>query len=172
MENCFTILCWFLPYINMNQPQVHTPMSPPASLPIPPFSVVTEPLFEFPKSDSKFPLAIYLTYGILSLHVALSLHLTLSSPLPVSISLFSMSVGRQVLNHWVTREAPEVTSYGSYYCSDEKNWWTWSKSRVVIPVIPDESWSSSHEGLLCARQLYFYLFIFKIFIHLFGCSGS
>ena len=21
-DNCFTILCWFLPYINMNQPQV------------------------------------------------------------------------------------------------------------------------------------------------------
>ena len=99
-------------------------MSPPASLPIPPFSVVTEPLFEFPKSDSKFPLAIYLTYGIVSLHVALSLHLTLSSPLPVSVTLFSMSIGRQILNHSVTREAPEVTSYGSHYYSDDKNWWT------------------------------------------------
>ena len=22
-DNCFTILCWFLPYISMNQPQVY-----------------------------------------------------------------------------------------------------------------------------------------------------
>ena len=23
-DNCFTVLCWFLPYINMNQPKVYT----------------------------------------------------------------------------------------------------------------------------------------------------
>ena len=35
----------------------------PISHPIPPFWVDTEPLFEFPESHSKFPLAIYFTYG-------------------------------------------------------------------------------------------------------------
>ena len=34
----------------------------------------------------------YFTYGNVSFHVTLSIHLTLSSPLPMSISLFSMSV--------------------------------------------------------------------------------
>ena len=37
-------------------------------------------------------LAVYFTYGNVSLHVTLFIHLTLSSPLPMSISLFSMSV--------------------------------------------------------------------------------
>ena len=41
---------------------------------------------------SKFLLAIYFTYGIVSLHVTLFIHFTLSSTLPMSISLFSMSV--------------------------------------------------------------------------------
>ena len=36
---------------------------PPMSLPIPLLWVVTEPLFEFPESYSKFLLAIYFTYG-------------------------------------------------------------------------------------------------------------
>ena len=64
----------------------------PISLPIPPLSVDTEPLFEFPESYSKVLLAIYFTYDNVSFHVTLSIPLTLSSPLPMSISLFSMSV--------------------------------------------------------------------------------
>ena len=53
---------------------------------------ITEPLFDFPETYSKFPLAVYFTYGNVSFHVTLSIHLTLSFPLPMSISLFSMSV--------------------------------------------------------------------------------
>ena len=37
-------------------------------------------------------LAIYFTYGNVRFHVTLAIHLTPSSPLPMSISLFSMSV--------------------------------------------------------------------------------
>ena len=48
----------------------------------------TEPLFEFPEPYSKFPLGIYFTYGNVSFHVTPSIHLTLSSLLPMSISLF------------------------------------------------------------------------------------
>ena len=62
----------------------------PISLPIPHLSVDTEPLFEFPKTYSKFPLAVYFTHGDVSFHATLSIHLTLSSPLTVSISLFSV----------------------------------------------------------------------------------
>ena len=65
---------------------------PPIFLSISPLQVDTEPLFEFPDTYSKFPLTIYFTYGNVSFHVTLSIHLTLSSPLPMSISLFSMSV--------------------------------------------------------------------------------
>ena len=39
-DNCFTILYWFMPYININQPQVHicslAPEAPPPHLPVPP----------------------------------------------------------------------------------------------------------------------------------------
>ena len=41
----FTILCWFLPYNNANEPQVYTyclPLMPPSPAPIPPFEVITE----------------------------------------------------------------------------------------------------------------------------------
>ena len=66
---------------------------PPVSLPILPFSQPhIEPLFEFPESYIKFPLAVYFTYGNVSFHVSLFIHLMLSSPLSTSISLFSMSV--------------------------------------------------------------------------------
>ena len=54
--------------------------------------VDTEPLFEFPEPYSKFLLAIYFTHGNVSFRVTLSIHLILSSPLPMSIILFSMSV--------------------------------------------------------------------------------
>ena len=39
---------------------------------------VTEPLFKFPGSYSKFPLAIYFAYGIVNFYVTLSIHLPLS----------------------------------------------------------------------------------------------
>ena len=55
---------------------------PPISLPIPPHQIVTEPLFEFPDSPSKFLLAFYFTYGIVNFHVTLSIHLTISFPIP------------------------------------------------------------------------------------------
>ena len=64
----------------------------PSSLPTQPLEVDVEPLFEFPEIYSKFLLAIYFTYGNVSFHVTFSIHLTLSSPLPLSISLSSMSV--------------------------------------------------------------------------------
>ena len=66
--------------------------TPLPSLPILPLSVDTEPLFKFPEPYSKFPLAVYFTYGNISFHVTLFIHLTLSSLLPMPVSLSSMSV--------------------------------------------------------------------------------
>ena len=62
----------------------------PISLPIPPLQVDTEPLFGFPESYREFPLTIYFTHGNISIHVTLSIQLTLSYPLPKSINLFSV----------------------------------------------------------------------------------
>ena len=60
------MLCWFLPYININQSWVYIcplPLEPLSHLPpIPPLQV-TEHGFELPESYSKFPLAICFTYG-------------------------------------------------------------------------------------------------------------
>ena len=65
-DNCFTILQWFLPYINMNQPQVYVcPLSwKPLPSPSPPhpsgLSQITG--FGCPASCIKLALAIYFTY--------------------------------------------------------------------------------------------------------------
>ena len=77
------MLCCFLPYINMSQPQLYIyPFSlKPPSHPIPPHPplyVVTEPRYEFAESYSKFPLAIYFAYGIVNFYVTLSIHLPFS----------------------------------------------------------------------------------------------
>ena len=64
----------------------------PISLTIPPLYIDTEPLSEFPETYRKFLLAIYFTYGNVSFRVTVSIHLTFPSPLPMSISLFYMSV--------------------------------------------------------------------------------
>ena len=95
-DNCFTEFFCFLSNLNMNQPEVYIyplPFETPSHLPPHPTPLGWyRALFEFPEPYSKFPLAIYFTYGNVSFHVTLSIHLTLSSPLPMSISLFSMSV--------------------------------------------------------------------------------
>ena len=52
-------------------------------------------------SHSKFPLAIYFTYGKVSFHVSFFIHLTLSFPaLGMSISLFSMCVSPLLPCKW------------------------------------------------------------------------
>ena len=79
--NYFTILWWFLPYIDMNQPRVYMP--PPH--PLPPTPTVLRPLpspspshpsglsqcigFECPVSCIKLGLVIYFTYG--NIHVSM-----------------------------------------------------------------------------------------------------
>ena len=84
----------FLSYINRNQPSIYPgplPPGPPSQLPPhPTLQPVTEPLFEFPQSYSKFPLATYLTYGIVNFYVTLSIHF------PFSL-LPSLHVHRSVL---------------------------------------------------------------------------
>ena len=52
----------------------------PISLPILPYLILTEPLFEFHESYSKFPLAIYFIHGLVSFHVPLSMHRTKHKP--------------------------------------------------------------------------------------------
>ena len=60
------------------------PSGPPSDFtPHPTLQPVTEPLFEFPESYSKFPLAICFAHGIVNFWVTLSIHLPfslLSSP--------------------------------------------------------------------------------------------
>ena len=85
-------MCWFLPYSNMNQPQMYIcslPLEPPSHA-IPPLQIVTEHCVELPESCSKFPLAICFTYGNVYVSVLLCPFI-LRSPSPsVSISLFCL----------------------------------------------------------------------------------
>ena len=89
----FVVFCQTAPWINHRYPYSPSLVNlPPISLPIPPFWVDTVPLFEFSESYRKFALTIYFTYDNVSFHVTLFIHLILSSPRPMSIILFSMSV--------------------------------------------------------------------------------
>ena len=76
-DNCFTIL-WFLSYTNMNQPQVYIcPLPPEPLFHLPPHPTPLDchrARFKVPVSQSKLPLAIYLTYGNVCLHAILSFH--------------------------------------------------------------------------------------------------
>ena len=77
----YRILCFSV--IHQQESAIGIPMSPPSqtSLPSPSHPTlqpVTEPLFKFPGSYSKFPLAIYFAYGIVNFYVTLSIHLPLS----------------------------------------------------------------------------------------------
>ena len=94
--NYFTILWWFLPYIDMNQPWVYlchpVPNPAPASLPIPSLWVVPVHQFWVPCSCTELGLVIYFTYG--NIHVSM-LFFRIIPPWPSpteSKSLFFISV--------------------------------------------------------------------------------
>ena len=95
-DNCFTILCWLLPHIIMNQPQVHIyllPLEPPSiSHSTPPLELVTEYSVELPVSQSKFPLAVCFTYGNVYVSMLLSQFVPpLSFPKGLFISVTKLS---------------------------------------------------------------------------------
>ena len=73
-DNCFTIFCWFLPYISISQPQVYVcplPLEPLSHLPTHPTPLGCHRAL-LPASYSQFPLAIYFTYGNVYSSVLLS----------------------------------------------------------------------------------------------------
>ena len=92
-DNCFTILWWFLPYINMNWPQgyICPPIlnSPSSSLPTPSSGLSQSTSFGCPASYIILVLAIYFTYG--NVHVSI-LFSQISHPclLPLSIKVCSL----------------------------------------------------------------------------------
>ena len=73
----------------------------PFSLPIPPLQGDTEPVSVSWAVQISILLAIYFTYGSVSVLVTLSICLILSSLLPMSISLFSMSVSPLLPCKWI-----------------------------------------------------------------------
>ena len=82
------MLCWFLPYINMNQHGcTYVPSLvnlPPTSHPIPPLHLVTELQVELLVLHSNFPVAIYFTYS----NVYVSVLLSQIVPLSLSPAIF------------------------------------------------------------------------------------
>ena len=95
------MLCWFLPYINTNPPQVYTRPLPPTPPLHPHSGLSTEQRVELLVLYSRFPRATYFAYGNVCFHAALSIPPVLSppSPLPaVSTSLFSVSASLLLLD--------------------------------------------------------------------------
>ena len=92
-DNSFTEFCCFLLNLNMNQPWVYIyplPFEPPSYLPPQPLGWYRAPVW-VSWGIQQIPIG-YFIYGSVSFHATLPIHLTLSSPLPMSISLFSVSV--------------------------------------------------------------------------------
>ena len=90
LKNYFYFFNWRIIYLHNSVVFCHTlirishrythvplfPPKPPAHLPShPTLLIVTEPLFESSELHSKFPLAIYFTYGLVNFHVTLCLYL-------------------------------------------------------------------------------------------------
>ena len=80
---------WIATGIHIPPPSWTAPL---ISIPIPPLWVVTECWLELPVSCSRFPLAIYFTYGNVYVSLLFSQFIPPSHSLTVSTSLFSMSV--------------------------------------------------------------------------------
>ena len=89
----FKILLFTVKYQHESAIGIH---EPPSHLPPHPTPPGWYRASEFPETYSKFPLAIYFIYGNVSFHVTLSIHLTLSSPLPTikqsPLSLFYLKL--------------------------------------------------------------------------------
>ena len=74
----FVVFCHISTRISHRYTHVSSlPDLPAISLPNP-LQPAAEPLFEFPESHSKFPMAICFTRGIVNFYVTLSLHLPIS----------------------------------------------------------------------------------------------
>ena len=108
-DNCFKEFCSFLSNLDMNQPQVYTyplPFDPPSCLPphSTPLSWYRAPAW-VSWARQQIPVGYLFTHGNVSFRVTLSIHLTLSSPLSMSISLFSISVSpllpMHIFVHWI-----------------------------------------------------------------------
>ena len=94
-DNCFIEFCCFLSNLNMNQPYVYVyplPFEPPSHFPPHPTHLGWHraPLW-VSWVIQQIPVGCF-TYGNVSFHVTFSIHLTLSSPLPKTISLFTRSI--------------------------------------------------------------------------------
>ena len=97
-DNYFTILWWFLPYINMNCPQVYmySPSPPflnpsPTSLPPDPFGLSQSPHFECPASCIELTLVTCFLHTIMYMSQCYSVKSFHRRLLPLSPRLFFMA---------------------------------------------------------------------------------
>ena len=84
--NCFTILCQFLLYNKANQPyaytcpHIHSLLSLPPILPIPPLQVIAKHQADLPVLWFCFPPANYFTFGSVYMSILLSLRPSFALP--------------------------------------------------------------------------------------------
>ena len=102
-HSCFTMLCQFLLYNEVNQLYeciYCLPLGPTSSLippSIPPIQVITEHRCELPVLYSRFPLASYFTYGSAYMSMLLSQYIPLSPPSPFLMSTGAFSTSMSLL---------------------------------------------------------------------------
>ena len=94
---CFTILCWFLPYINMRQPQVYIhplPLGPPCQLPPHPA------LLRCHGALGWAPCVTQPIHWLSSLHVVMYVSMLLSIRLILSLTLCPRVCSLYLHLHW------------------------------------------------------------------------
>ena len=115
-DNCSIILCWPLPYINVNQPQVYiSPVAPKYPSHFPPLEAVTERWAELLAWYGKRPLVICFTYGHVYASTLLSIHPALSFPQRVhkSVPCVCVSIAALQMVHW--RYLPRFHTHAFIY---------------------------------------------------------
>ena len=156
--------CWLVSTIHQHVSAIGIHMSPPSwpslllpSHPIPPLYVVTERWFEFPESYSKFPLALYFTYGNISFHVQFSTVQSLSCVLLfVTPWAAAHQASLSITDSWILLK---LMSIESVMPSTHLILW---HSLLLPPSIFPTIRVFSNESALCIRWPKYWSFSFSI----------
>ena len=125
---CFTMLFWFLPYINMHQPQVHIcsrPLEPPSYLPLHPAPLgLCWPPGWTPCVTQRLPISRHFTCGNAYISVLLSRFFLPSPPAPCDLITTVLVMDRGARRATVHRVTESQTRL--------RDWTNWTENLLLL----------------------------------------